>query len=121
MDKERFIKIISTGLEEMGLPEESLLTEKLWLYMNFLVEENNKYNLTAIDREEEIIRKHFLDSLVFFTKYDINIETRIMDVGTGAGFPGLVMKIYREDIHLVLLDSLNKRINFLNKLIKKLN
>lgn len=120
MNKNIFKKNITQGLKKMELHNSDKLMDRLWIYMNFLMEENNKYNLTAIEKEEEIVTKHFLDSLVFFTKYNIKDGIRILDIGTGAGFPGLVLKIYRTDINMVLLDSLNKRINFLNILSKKL-
>lgn len=121
MRRDRFSTVLKNGLRKIGLKEDSLLIEKLWRYMNFLIEENKKYNLTAIENEEEIISKHFLDSLVLFTKYKIDNDKRIIDIGTGAGFPGLVLKIYKPGIEMVLLDSLNKRINFLNILIEKLD
>lgn len=120
MERDKFNEFLLAGLEEMALRPDPALEEALWLYMQILREENRKYNLTAIDREEEIISKHFLDSLVFFTKYKPPANSRILDLGTGAGFPGLVMKIYQPELEIVLVDSLQKRINFLNLLISEL-
>ena len=119
MERDKFNEFLLAGLEEMALRPDPALEEALWLYMQILREENRKYNLTAIDREEEIIRKHFLDSLVFFTKYDLAAGSRILDLGTGAGFPGLVMKLYQPDLEMVLVDSLQKRVNFLGLLIQE--
>ncbi|MFW6022836.1 MAG: 16S rRNA (guanine(527)-N(7))-methyltransferase RsmG [Halanaerobiaceae bacterium] len=121
MDRKLFDDLMGNGIKKLGLEKKDKLFDDLWIYMNFLIEENNKYNLTAIDREEEIIGKHFLDSLVFFQKYNIKEHSRIIDIGTGAGFPGLVLKIYRPDLEILLLDSLKKRIGFLNELINKLS
>ncbi len=120
MDREIFNEILTSGLKEMGLKYKDDLSDKLYIYMNFLIEENSKYNLTAIDQPEEIISKHFFDSLIYFKKYDLNEGAKVIDVGTGAGFPGMVLKIYRPDLDILLVDSLNKRIKFLNILIEKL-
>ena len=87
--------------------------------MNLLIEWNEKINLTAIIEPKEIILKHFIDSLTIL-KYIKNNET-IIDVGTGAGFPGIPLKIVRDDLKITLADSLNKRINFLNEVISKLD
>lgn len=91
---------------------------KFYKYMNLLLEWNEKINLTAIVEPEEIVLKHFIDSLSI-NKY-IEENKTFVDVGTGAGFPGIPLKIYREDLDITLVDSLNKRINFLNKVIENL-
>ena len=88
------------------------------VYYEFLVQENEKYNLTAITEKEDVTIKHFIDS-VLPEKY-ISKNASVIDVGTGAGFPGVPLKILRPDIKLTLVDSLQKRINFLNMLIEKL-
>lgn len=92
--------------------------DKFYRYMNLLLEWNEKINLTAITDCEEIILKHFIDSLTINKFIDKN--TTIADVGTGAGFPGIPLKIYRPDINVTLVDSLNKRVNFLNEVISEL-
>ena len=92
--------------------------EKFYKYMKLLIEWNEKINLTAITEENEIILKHFIDSLTVL-KY-INQTDRIIDVGTGAGFPGIPIAIMMSNTKITLLDSLNKRINFLNDAIKEL-
>lgn len=91
---------------------------KFYTYMNLLIEWNNKINLTAITEPNEIIIKHFIDSLTIL-KYFEDKET-VIDVGTGAGFPGIPIKIMKENVKVTLLDSLNKRINFLNEVIEQL-
>ncbi len=93
--------------------------EKFYKYMQLLLEWNKKINLTAITDENEIILKHFVDSLTVL-KY-INEKDNIIDVGTGAGFPGIPIAIMMPNVKITLLDSLNKRINFLNEVIKELD
>lgn len=88
-------------------------------YYVFLIEENKKFNLTAITDFNDVIEKHFIDSAISYKYFPKN--AKIIDVGTGAGFPGVPLKILRPDLDVTLLDSLNKRINFLNELIKKLD
>lgn len=88
-------------------------------YMEFLLQENEKYNLTAITNHEEVVIKHFVDSVLPLAQ--IPQGASVIDVGTGAGFPGVPLKILRPDIKLTLLDSLQKRISFLNALLEKLN
>lgn len=91
--------------------------DQFFIYKETLKEWNEKINLTTIVDDNEILIKHFLDSLTI-EKY-IPQNAKMIDIGTGAGFPGIPLKIARPDIELVLLDSLNKRINFLNEVIEK--
>ena len=110
-------KMIAYAKEiEIVLNEKQI--EQFYQYMELLLEWNQKINLTAITNPEEIILKHFIDSLTI-AKH-IKKEAKLIDVGTGAGFPGIPLKIVREDIEITLLDSLNKRINFLKEVIEKL-
>ena len=88
-------------------------------YYNFLIEYNQKVNLTAITKKEEVFSKHFLDSIL--AENEIPLGASVVDIGTGAGFPSLPLKIVRDDINLCMVDSLNKRITFLNQLCKLLN
>ena len=90
--------------------------EKFEKYYQFLIEENKKFNLTAITEFEDVVLKHFIDSAVAVGKF----KGKVLDVGSGAGFPGIVLAILRDDIQITLLDSLNKRVNFLNSLIELL-
>lgn len=89
-------------------------------YMELLVEWNEKINLTAITEPEDIVEKHFLDSLTVLEACKIKEGAKLIDVGTGAGFPGLALKIARPDIQLTLLDGANKRLNFLGEVCDEL-
>ena len=93
--------------------------EKFEIYMKELIEWNKNINLTAITEENEIILKHFIDSMTI-SDY-IKDNSKIIDIGTGAGFPGIPLKIKNNSLNVTLVDSLNKRINFLNNIINKLN
>ncbi len=93
--------------------------EKLNLYGNLLLSWNEKINLTAITEPEDVLFKHFYDCILFLKHIDVKKGDRLIDVGTGAGFPGMVLKIVRPDIKVTLLDSLNKRLVFLNDVIEK--
>lgn len=84
-------------------------------YMELLLEWNGKMNLTAITQPREIVEKHFLDSLTLLLACKVKEGAKVIDVGTGAGFPGIPLKILRPDIQLTLLDSLNKRLAFLGE------
>ena len=106
--------------ESAGLALSRDVYEKLDIYASFLVEYNEKVNLTAITEPTEVLRKHFIDSILLTKYVDIPKNSSIIDVGTGAGFPSVPLKIFRPDIKLTLLDSLNKRIDFLKQLCEKL-
>lgn len=101
---------------ENGLDYSRELHEKLEIYSKFLIEYNEKVNLTAIIEPKEIWLKHFIDSILFAKYIEIPENSSLIDVGTGAGFPSVPLKLYRNDIKLTLLDSLNKRIVFLDEL-----
>ena len=94
--------------------------EKLNTYGNLLLEWNEKMNLTAIKEPKEVLYKHFYDCILFFKNVKVPQNATLIDIGTGAGFPGLVLKIVRPDIEVTLLDSLNKRLVFLNEVINAL-
>lgn len=106
---------------EFSVEMDDDIKNKLNLYGNLLLEWNEKINLTAIKEPKEVLYKHFYDCILFFKNVNVPSNAKIIDVGTGAGFPGLVLKIVRPDLEVVLLDSLNKRILFLNDVIEKLN
>ena len=105
---------------ENGLEYSEKLHEKLCIYYEFLIEYNKKVNLTAITECEEVWVKHFLDSILLSKYAKIPEKASLIDVGTGAGFPSVPLKLYREDISITLLDSLNKRIKFLDELCERL-
>ena len=90
-------------------------------YYEYLVEKNKVMNLTAITEYEAVVEKHFADSLAAAAVYDIGKAKSVIDVGTGAGFPGIPLKIVYPHLKIVLLDSLNKRVQFLNELISLLH
>lgn len=118
MELEKFEELMKFYGEQIDITFEKSQIEQFYKYMNLLIEWNEKINLTAIIEPEEIILKHFIDSLTI-CKYIENNAT-LADVGTGAGFPGIPLKIYRPDIKITLVDSLNKRIIFLNEVINNL-
>ncbi|MBO8138527.1 MAG: 16S rRNA (guanine(527)-N(7))-methyltransferase RsmG [Desulfotomaculum sp.] len=102
----------------------NLSDEQLYLfdkYYNLLLERNKFINLTAITEPSEVAVKHFLDSMTCLPIIDSIHQPRVIDVGTGAGFPGIVLKIIKPDLKIVLLDSLRKRVEFLNEIINCLN
>ena len=117
MEYKEFNNEIKDKLLKIGLIEEQSKITKLFDYMQILLEWNTKMNLTAITEEKEIIQKHFIDSLTIANYCSIG---RIIDVGTGAGFPGIPIKIWNQDTEITLLDSLNKRVLFLKEIIKRL-
>ena len=118
MNIEEFSKelINKSNMIEVSLNEDQ--ANRFYAYMNLLVEWNEKINLTAITEPNEVILKHFIDSLTICNYIDKG--SSIIDVGTGAGFPGIPLTIANE-VNVTLLDSLNKRINFLNEVIKELD
>ena len=118
MNFEEFKTMLNTELNYLSINLSDIKLEQFYTYMNLLIEWNKKINLTAIVEEKDIIIKHFLDSLTI-SKY-INSNQKIMDIGTGAGFPGIPLKIVQENINMNLIDSLNKRITFLNEVVNKI-
>ena len=116
MKYNEFNEYITKGLEQMEISYTPQKIKKLWDYMKFLLKENQKYNLTNITEEKEIIKKHFLDSLAPLTEVDMSYFEKIIDIGTGPGFPGMVWKIFFPEKEFVLIDSTLKKVNFLKKL-----
>ncbi len=114
------IEKIAPLCQQFGVEITPEISQKLNLYGNLLVEWNEKMNLTAITDPEGVLFKHFYDCILFFKNVEVPKNAKIIDVGTGAGFPGLVLKIIRPDLEVTLLDSLNKRITFLNEVISQL-
>lgn len=95
--------------------------ELLEQYYNFLIQYNEHTNITAITKKEDVYIKHFLDSLMVTKAINFNKIDNLIDIGSGAGFPGIVLKIFFPNIKIILLDSNNKKTTFLNEVIKKLN
>lgn len=104
---------------EMNFDEDKY--NKFITYKNLLQEWNEKINLTAITEDEEVIKKHFIDCIKAFSENQFKEAKTLIDVGTGAGFPGFPIAIMKEDLNITLLDSLNKRVNFLNIVKNSLN
>ena len=105
---------------ENGIEIDSAAPQRLEKYAEMLIEKNKVMNLTAITEPKDIAVKHFYDSLIPLKQVNIPQGARVIDVGTGAGFPGLVLKIARPDINLTLMDSLNKRLTFLKEVCDEL-
>lgn len=114
------IEKIAPLCQDFGIEITPQIAERLNNYGNLLVEWNEKINLTAITDPDGVLYKHFYDCILFFKNVKVPQNATVIDVGTGAGFPGLVLKIVRPDLEVTLLDSLNKRIVFLNDVIEKL-
>ena len=119
MEFDEFKEKMIINVDKLGINLSEIQLKQFYNYMNLLIEWNKKINLTAITEPDEIILKHFVDSLTI-SKY-ISDGTNVVDVGTGAGFPGIPLKIVRQDVDITLLDSLQKRINFLDEVINELN
>lgn len=108
-------KLIYNVCYQIGVNLNDKQLEQFNKYYEILIDWNNKLNLTRIIEPEEVAVKHFADSLTLLKYYDIPQNAKVIDVGTGAGFPGIPLKIARPDINLTLLDSLNKRLVFLKE------
>ena len=117
MDYLKFKEIIENDLKYINLEITDESKENLYKYMNNLIEWNQKINLTAIKNEEEIILKHFVDSIYIKNM----VKGRVLDIGSGAGFPGIPLRLVNNNINLVSIDSVNKKINFQKDTVEKLS
>ncbi|MHB9924670.1 16S rRNA (guanine(527)-N(7))-methyltransferase RsmG [Clostridium botulinum] len=115
-----FFNILQSACNDVNLDFNDKKYNQFISYKNLIQEWNKKINLTAIVEDEEIIKKHFIDCIKIFKSSPIGEAKSLIDIGTGAGFPGIPIKILKEDIEITLLDSLQKRINFLNIVIREL-
>lgn len=116
MNKEEFYQEV----EKLGIHLNSNQKEQFEKFYEIVIEENTKINLTRITGKEDFYLKHFYDSLTVVKEVDLNKVISLCDVGSGAGFPGIVLKIVYPHLNIVLIDSLLKRVNYLNETIKKL-
>ena len=112
-------KILNDGFAALGIAPDTEAVGRLQTYYEYLEERNKVMNLTAINGLEDVARLHFLDCAALLTVCDF-ADKKVIDVGTGAGFPGLVLKIVQPSMDITLLDSLNKRIDFLGEVGEKL-
>lgn len=117
MTIEEFIKEV----EALGLNVKEEKLKQLDIIYNTLVETNKTMNLTRITEKDDVYLKHFYDSLTLAKVYDLSKVNTLCDIGTGAGFPGLVLKIFYPNLEITLVDSLLKRVKYLNNLIDRLN
>lgn len=113
-------EILLDGMKAINIDIDMKVADSFELYKEILLEWNDKINLTAIKDEKEIYLKHFVDSATCISTGYIKENDNIIDVGTGAGFPGLPIKLINNSIQLTLLDSLNKRISYLREVVEKL-
>lgn len=116
MNKDEFIKY----LEELNIYPTQDQLNKLDKFYHLLISWNQKINLTRITEEKDVYLKHFYDSLTITKEIDLSKVNTLCDVGTGAGFPGIVLKIMYPNLKVTLIDSLLKRVNYLNEIIKEL-
>ena len=116
MNKEEFI----VALKDLNISLTEDQINKLDKFYNLLIEWNEKINLTRITEEKEVYLKHFYDSLTISKVIDLSTKETLCDVGTGAGFPGIVLKIVYPNLKITLVDSLLKRVNYLNSIINDL-
>ncbi len=112
-------KILNEGFASLGITPDAKAVERLKTYFEYLEERNRVMNLTAISGTEDVARLHFLDCAALLKVCDFE-DKKVIDVGTGAGFPGMVLKTVQPGMDITLLDSLNKRIDFLSEVCNKL-
>ena len=112
-------KILNEGFASLGITPDAKAVERLKTYFEYLEERNRVMNLTAISGTEDVARLHFLDCAALLKVCDFE-DKKVIDVGTGAGFPGMVLKTVQPGMDITLIDSLNKRIDFLSEVCNKL-
>ena len=116
----KHLDLFYNGLEKLNINLSEEQIEQFIMYYDILIETNKVMNLTAITETKEVIEKHFIDSLSIVKSIDLTKQIKVIDIGTGAGFPGIPLKICYPQLEVTLLDSLNKRVKFLNDVISLL-
>lgn len=111
---------LQSKAEQLGIRLSEKQLEQFQCYYERLIEKNKVMNLTAITEYEEVVDKHFVDSILLGSVKELSGKKRVIDVGTGAGFPGIPLKIVYPELEITLLDSLNKRVKFLDEVIEEL-
>lgn len=114
-------QLLKNEAEEIGIQLDNIALERLNIYSKMLIETNKTLNLTSITDPDEIVFKHFIDSLSLLTCVNIKKSAKAIDVGTGAGFPGVVLLIARPDLQITLLDGTNKRLTFIKNVLNELD
>lgn len=113
-------ELLYSAAQEIGIKLNDIQLEQFQIYYKMLIDTNKVMNLTSITAKEDVVYKHFIDSIVLKNYIDIS-NSKVIDIGTGAGFPGIPLAIIYSSTNFTLMDSLNKRIQFLNKVVKECN
>ncbi len=113
-------ELLKAEADKIGIKLDENALDRLDKYSEMLIETNKTLNLTAITEPDEILYKHFIDSLSLLTVIELKDGAKVIDVGTGAGFPGVVLLITRPDLKITLMDGTNKRLNFISDVLKEI-
>ncbi len=118
--QEKYLEKLKNGLGQLEISYTEEMIAAFFHYYEMIIEKNKVMNLTAITELDEVIEKHFLDSVSLARSMELHKKMRMLDIGTGAGFPGIPLKILFPELDILLMDSLNKRVRFLDEVIHQL-